>query len=132
LYTSVLDKKVENMENDLTNIPTYDRLMNPLFKALLNLGGSGTIDEIYEKVVGITSIPDEILEIVHGKTTLSEVQYRLAWARTYLKKYGVLENSSRGVWSISPAAKDIKEINSKDVVKYVRNLINKEKAENTA
>jgi hypothetical protein len=117
------------MENELAKIPTYDRLMDPLFKAIRALGGSGTIDEIYKKVVEINSIPDNILEIPHGKTALSEVQYRLAWARTCLKKYGVLENSSRGVWSITPAAKDLNEINSKEVVAYVRDLIVKDKAE---
>jgi len=31
-------------------IPTYDSLMNPLIKALKALGGSGTIEEINEKV----------------------------------------------------------------------------------
>ena len=120
------------MENDLAKIPTYDRLMDPLFKAIRALGGSGTIDEINKKVVEISSIPDTILEIPHGKTALSEVQYRLAWARTYLKKYGVLENSSRGVWSITSVAKDLNEINPKEVVAFVRDLIAKEKAENIA
>jgi len=30
---------------------TYDQLMVPSMKALVNLGGSGSIDEIYETVV---------------------------------------------------------------------------------
>ena len=32
------------------------------------------------------------------KSNQTEFQYRLAWARTYLKKAGLIENSSRGVW----------------------------------
>jgi restriction system protein len=60
------------MENDLAKIPTYDRLMDPLFKAIRALGGSGTIDEINKKVIEISSIADQILEIPHGKTALSE------------------------------------------------------------
>ncbi|MGD0153073.1 MAG: restriction endonuclease [Thermacetogeniaceae bacterium] len=120
------------MENEMAKIPTYDRLMDPLFKAIRALGGSGTIDEINKKVVEISSIPDQILEIPHGKAALSEVEYRLAWARTYLKKYGVLENSLRGVWSITSSGKDLNEINSKEVVAFVRDLITKEKAANIA
>lgn len=39
----------------------------------------------------------------------TEVSYRLAWARSYLKKYGAVTNSSRGVWALSkpePASVD--------------------------
>lgn len=79
-------------------IPSFDQLMNPIIKALHSLGGSGTIDEINEKIFEMEKIPDEILSILHGdQTSRSEVEYRIAWARTYLKKYGILENSSRGV-----------------------------------
>lgn len=70
------------------NVPTYDRLMNPLIQALKELGGSGTIEEIGTKVAEITSITDEQLEILHNpeKSSQTEIEYRLAWARTYLKK----------------------------------------------
>lgn len=35
---------------------TYDQLMHPLMKALVNLGGSGSIDEIYEEVVELENV----------------------------------------------------------------------------
>lgn len=81
------------------NMPTFDGLMNPLLQALSELGGSGSIDEIYEKVIEIEDISEEIASVPHNpeKSNLTEVGYRLAWARTYLKKYGYLENSTRGV-----------------------------------
>ncbi len=101
--------------------PTYDQMMNPLFQALKLLGGSGTIEEINQKVFEIEKIPDDILEIPHDeKGSNSEVEYQLAWARTYLKKFGVLENSSRGVWSIVSSAKNVEKINPQEVVKRVR------------
>jgi restriction system protein len=43
-----------------------------------------------------------------------------------------LENSLRGVWSITSSGKDLKEINSKEVVAFVRDLIAEEKAANIA
>jgi restriction system protein len=105
-------------------LPTYDQLMNPLLGALHALGGSGTIDEIYEKVIERESIPDEVAEKLHNpdKSNQTAVGYRLAWARTYLRKFGLLENSSRGVWSLTPAAKDNHAIDPQVVVKHVRNL----------
>lgn len=32
-------------------MPTFDSLMNPLLHALFALGGSGSIEEIYDKVL---------------------------------------------------------------------------------
>jgi restriction system protein len=105
----------------MIKIPTYDKMMNPLIKSLQELGGSGTITEINEKVFEIMNLSDQVLEIKHGdKNYDSEVDYRLAWSRTYLKKYGLLENSSRGVWSLTQKGKDIKEIDPQDVVLFVR------------
>jgi restriction system protein len=31
----------------------------------------------------------------------TEIEYRLAWARTYLKGMGLLTNSKRGVWTLT-------------------------------
>jgi restriction system protein len=109
-------------------LPTYDRLMNPAINAIRALGGSGSVDEIYDKVVELERIPEEIVSQPHDpeRSTQSEVAYRLAWARTYLKKYGLLENSTRGVWSLTPKAKDVDEVDPQVVVKTVRALDKKQ------
>ena len=44
----------------------------------------------------------------------------MAWARTYLKKYGFLENSSRGIWALTKVAKEQKHVVPQEVVKKVR------------
>jgi restriction system protein len=86
-----------------SKIPTFDQLMNPLLQALQALGGSGSIEEIYDKVVDLEKFPDAVISQLHDpeKSNQTEVAYRLAWARTYLKKFGVLENSARGIWSLN-------------------------------
>lgn len=83
----------------MAKVPTYDRLMNPTIQALKALGGSGTIEEIYNKVTELVELSDEQLEILHdpARSSQTEVEYRLAWSRTYLKKYGIIDNSSRGL-----------------------------------
>ena len=103
-------------------VPTYDQLFNPVIRALRSLGGSGTIEEINQKVTEFENIPDNVADIPHGDKEggWSELEYRLAWSRTYLKKYGVLENSTRGVWALTPDAADIKEVDSSEVVRNVR------------
>jgi len=103
-------------------MPSYDSLMNPLINALFELGGSGSVDEIYEKVLQLENIDEEISSIPHNpdKSNQSELAYRLGWARTYLKKYGFLENSSRGVWALTQFAKEKKTVFPQDVVKTVK------------
>lgn len=70
--------------------------------ALKSLGGSGYISEIYEKVIELEEFDEEKLAIPHalGKDNRTKIEYNLAWVRTYLKKAGYLENSSRGVQSL--------------------------------
>ena len=108
----------------ITTLPTHDDLMNPLLEALRKLGGSGSIEEIYIKTVEITGLPEAILSQLHDpeKSSQTEVGYRLAWARTYLKKYGLLENSSRGVWSLTEKAKTLETVDSAEIVRFVRAL----------
>lgn len=109
-------------------IPTFDDLMNPLLKALKELGGSGSVDEIYEKVLELEVIAEDISSVPHNaeKSNQTEVAYRLAWARTYLKKYGFLENSSRGVWALTQLAKETESVNQQQVVKAVRAMDKKQ------
>jgi len=95
-------------------------MLLPTIQALQFLGGSGTTEEVYEKVVQILNVPDKILEILHGSTSQTEVEYRLAWSRTYLKKYGLLQNSSRGVWSLVSTSINLDSLQAKEIVKAVR------------
>jgi restriction system protein len=108
-------------------VPTFDQLMNPLVLALKSLGGSGTIEEIYNKVTEIAGLTNAQLEVPHpgGKGYQSEVEYRLAWSRTYLKKYGILENSSRGVWSLTPKGTKIDHFDEKEVLRTLRSQFKK-------
>jgi restriction system protein len=105
------------------NIPTFDKFMNPVIQALKQLGGSGTIEEINNTVAEIAKLSDEQLEVLHDpeKGSQTEVEYRLAWARTYLKKYGVLENSSRGVWALTPKGRQLDQVNPQSVRRFVQN-----------
>lgn len=105
----------------LPNLPTFDELLIPTLQALLDLGGSGTIEEINGKVYEITKISSDVLQIPHGDNgTVSEVDYRLAWSRTYLKKYGLLENSSRGVWALSKSDLNITALDPDEITRTVR------------
>ncbi len=81
------------MKRSPSSPPTFDSMLIPTVQALQILGGSGTTKEIYDRVAQILNLPDKVLEIPPGSTSQSQVEYRLGWSRTYLKKYGLLQNS---------------------------------------
>jgi restriction system protein len=95
--------------------------MNPLIEALVNLGGSATVAEIVTKVAEIAGLSEDQLQVPHGSSRgYSEVEYRLAWSRTYLKQFGVLENSTRGVWSLTTTGQRVGRVDPRQVVRTVR------------
>ncbi|MCF8322745.1 MAG: restriction endonuclease [Flavobacterium sp.] len=102
-------------------IPSFDELIIPTVKALIELGGSGTIEEINTRVYEIAELTDEVLQIPHGEEgNMNEIDYRLAWSKTYLKKFGLVENSSRGVWALLKSDVEISELDYVEIVRKVR------------
>jgi restriction system protein len=102
-------------------VPTFDEYMKPIVAALRRLGGSATINELYEAVVDEAKLSDEQLAVLHDpeRGDQTEAAYRMAWARTWLKKAGFLENSSRGVWALTPKGRE-QEVDPDQVVADVR------------
>jgi restriction system protein len=104
-----------------STLPQYDELFTTVIKALKELGGSGTLEEINGKVYEIEQLSEELLQIMHGEDeSRSEIDYRLAWTRTYLKKYGLLENSKRGIWSLTNTNVNHNELDRKQIIAHFR------------
>ncbi|MDO8953534.1 MAG: restriction endonuclease [Gammaproteobacteria bacterium] len=102
------------------NFPTHIDLMWPTLQAVKMLGGSGSIEEIFDKVVEIQQYPESIQNIPAASGNNTQLEYRAGWARSYLKKAGALENSSRGVWAITKFGETIQESDVKGLNKKVR------------
>jgi restriction system protein len=103
--------------------PSYKFFFEPVLKALDMLGGSGSNDEIYKKVISITELSTEVIEEMHT-FSMSQVEYNLMWARTYLKNYGAIENSRQGVWALTTkGTKLLKEgnLNVKEITSFTNN-----------
>lgn len=101
-------------------VPRYPNLMNPILRALKENGGSCTIGEIHDKVLEQLKLPKVTVEELHNNSNQSELDYQLAWARTYLRKYGAIDSSSRGVWSIVQGYAETAEVDPREVVRTVR------------
>jgi restriction system protein len=101
-------------------VPTFDEMMWPTLQALKETGGSASNQELLTRVAQLMAIPEEVQNLPHGDGPRTEVDYRMLWARTYLRKVGAIQNSERGVWSITTAGQVLTEADVKKIVAQVR------------
>jgi len=85
------------------------------------IDGSASNKEMEEEVAKILNLSEEQLNSIH-RANRTKFSYRLAWTRTYLKNYGVIENSSRGVWSLTEKGLNLHEVDKEEVNNFVKNL----------
>lgn len=100
------------------SIPKYDQLFNPLLQALRELGSSGSVSELEDRVASLLKLSEEEVSTIH-KGNRTRLSYNLAWARTYLKKFGLIDNSSRGVWSLTAEGQQTDHVEPDEVKRFV-------------
>jgi restriction system protein len=100
-------------------IPKFDELFNPLLEALRSLGGSGSIAELVDEAGRIVGLTDAELD---EQTSQGQPRfaYRLAWARSYLKSFGLITNSERGVWSLTERGSETTSVDPAEVKRFAR------------
>ncbi len=104
----------------LVTIPAYDKMLWPTLQAIIQLGDSGSNQEIEDKAIELAGYDDDQLSVLHGDGPKTEVRYRMAWARSYLKAVGALENSARGIWSITEYGQRLEESDMHGIPAQVR------------
>lgn len=97
----------------------FDDLFSPTIQALHNLGGSGSINEIEEQVAKVLNLSEDEVNDTH-KGNMTKFAYKLAWTRNYLKGFGLIENSSRGVWALTEAGAKTKDLDKEKIKRAVR------------
>jgi restriction system protein len=100
-------------------VPPVDQLYNPLLQALRELGGSASILELDEATIEKLALSEEDLNQPHDDRT-TKIAYRLAWVRTHLKMYGLLNNSERAVWVLTPQGIKTESVDTRDVRRFLQ------------
>ena len=109
-------------------VPKFDQLMDPSVQALKSLGGSASIDELVPEIVRLLGLSQETVDAPHGTTGGTELEYRAAWARTYLRKAGLIENSERGIWALTPEGAKAAAVDGRQIARDVAKLVQSERA----
>ena len=78
----------------------FVRYFGPLLDALRGLGGSGSPEEVVERIATDLKLSDDVQNELLPS---GEPRYRnqVHWARFYLVREGLLDSSRRGVWSLT-------------------------------
>ncbi len=103
-----------------SDLPPLVDYLPPVIAALKARGGSATIEELEEDVAHRMKLTDEQRAVEHGSGNRTYFEYRLAWARTFLKKAGAIDNSDRGVWQLTPRGTSMSDSELRGVVSKVR------------
>ena len=100
-------------------IPKYDDLFKPTLEALANLGGSASIDELEDALIGDLAISQDQLDIAYPSSGAAIVPDRMSWARSFLKIGGFITNPKRGVWVLTEEGRDALTNSNGDLKKAV-------------
>jgi restriction endonuclease Mrr len=82
----------------------FARFFQPILDALRALGGSGRPPEVKDWILENVALPEEFLAKVN-KTGETKFSNQVDWARFYLSRFGYLDSSLRGVWSLTESGR---------------------------
>lgn len=97
------------MTGKVVQLPKHDGLFWPVVNALQVLGGSADNDQLVEKVSDLLGLADELTAIPHKAGPQTEISYRIAWVKTWLKWGAVVDNPQRAVWVLTERGRSATE-----------------------
>lgn len=89
------------MSELIDGLPKHDELFWPVVRALRQLDGSADNEQLVEKVSELLEIDDELTAIPHKAGPQTEIGYRIAWVKSWLKWGGIVDNPRRAVWVLT-------------------------------
>jgi restriction system protein len=104
--------------------PSIQDVMWQILEAIKASGGSASIAEIETYIINALSLSDEVVSYT-GDSKINRFRTRCSWSRSFLKRYGALENSS-GIWSITAKGRLLKREDMAGVEKEARQSSNAE------
>lgn len=102
------------------DFPKLEVLIASTVRALRNLGGSASNEEIHDEVVKVLGLSDAVVDYPHLDENKTHLVYMLHWARTFLKKAGAAENTERGVWALTPKGREMTDEQVASIPRAVR------------
>lgn len=87
-------------EDKIEGVPQFVSYFGPLLEILRDLGGQARPKQIYDEIRKRYSLPDGFLEQTN-RSGQPKFENRVAWARFYLTKAGLMNSPKRGIWALT-------------------------------
>jgi len=93
--------------------PEFLKYVKPVLTTLQENGGAGNSSNVIDQIIEKLGITEEQLEqtIANGQ---SRIRNQIQWARFYLFKAGLIDNSQRGIWRLTNEGLE-KKLSDEDV-----------------
>ncbi|MDB5222598.1 MAG: restriction endonuclease [Chitinophagaceae bacterium] len=98
----------------------FAKYINPVLKTLQANGGAGNSTKVIEQVIESLGITDAELAQTNASGE-SRIRNQIQWARFYLFKAGLIDNSQRGIWRLTNEGLE-KVLSDQDVFNLVRSV----------
>lgn len=98
-------------------LPKFENLFQIILEVLRLFDGIANSDEIETKVAEMLELPEDVRYAIHNASEgyRTELGYRLAWARYYLKRAGLIENPKRSIWCLTELGKNTLVVNKEEI-----------------
>lgn len=93
--------------NNAVSSASFLRWMKPVLQALKEVGGSGTPQEVRNRIIQDEHLTEEEQSETRGKSNVNKFENEVAWARAYLVSAGYIDNSVRGIWKLTESGKKV-------------------------
>ena len=100
--------------------PEFLKYINPVLTALQENGGAGNSSNIIEQIIEKLGISDEQLEETTSNGQ-SRIRNQIQWARFYLFKAGLIDNTQRGIWRLTAEGLD-RKLSDEDVYRLFKGV----------
>ena len=84
-----------------SELPANADLIPIVVDAIKALGGQGTNEQIRAEVIKAMNLSSSVTSKIHSGSR-TELEYKLAWARTLAKQKGLIANAGRMTWKVNP------------------------------
>ena len=106
----------ENVNVD--DVPRRDDFLEPILATLHELGGSASTGELKNKVIENMRLPPAALQVPAGQGNKARLEVGFSISR--LKQLGFIDNSERGVWSLTNKGWRTQHVDPKEIERLVR------------
>jgi restriction system protein len=89
-----------NLTMPSSDLPSNADLIPLVISALKALGGQGSNNQIRVEIINSMNLSPEVVNRIHSGTR-TELEYKLAWARTLAKQKGLIISVGRMTWKIN-------------------------------